>query len=443
MYAGQVISALQTSATEIEGAHLRDLLGDAERCEAMTCECEGLFMDYSRQRVDKNTMDLLFKLASCTGVEEKRAAMLSGQKINRTEGRAVMHAALRAPRDQVGLHTTAARARARALIFRAPFSLHVQVINVDGTNVVGPVHDVLDRIADFSARVRDGKWVGSTGKPLTTVLSIGIGGSYLGPDFVSEALKTDAEAAVAAEGRELRFLANVDPADFERAVKGLDAETTLVVIVSKTFTTAETMLNARTVKEWLLRSVSGDGSDAFKESVIRQHVVAVSASLDKTEKFGIDPSNVFGFWDWVGGRFSVWSAVGMLPLALQYGFPVMEKFLQGGHAMDEHFAQAPADKNLPVIMGLLGVWNSTFLGYSCRAILPYSQALLRFPAHIQQVDMESNGKRVAMDGSALPYDAGEIIFGEPGTNGQHSFYQLMHQVGGVGWVVSPRESVCA
>ena len=303
------------------------------------------------------------------------------------------------------------------------FCVALQVIEVEGEDVVAPVHDVLDRISDFSKRVRDGEWVGATGKPLTTVLSIGIGGSYLGPDFAAEALKTDAEGAAAADGRQLRFLANVDPVDFERATQGLDAETTLVIIVSKTFTTAETMLNANTVKDWLLKSIPGCEADA----VVRQHVVAVSAAVDKAAKFGIDSANVFGFWDWVGGRFSVWSAVGMLPLALQYGFPVVEKFLAGAHSMDQHFAKAPASENLPVIMGLLGVWNSTFLGYACRAILPYSQALLRFPAHIQQLDMESNGKRVAMDGSSLPYEAGEIIFGEPGTNGQHSFYQLMHQ----------------
>ena len=270
--------------------------------------------------------------------------------------------------------------------------------------------------------MRSGQWIGATGKPLTTILSIGIGGSFLGPEFVFEALRTDPVASVEARGRTLRFLANVDPVDVARALTGLDAETTLVVIVSKTFTTAETMLNARTVKKWLLANVPGDAA-----TTIAQHMIAVSTAIPKAVDFGINAANVFGFWDWVGGRYSVCSAVGVLPLALQYGYPVVEQFLAGAHNMDTHFYEAPLASNLPVLLGLLGVWNASFMQYNARAILPYAQALVRFAAHIQQVDMESNGKRVACDGTPLPYECGEIIFGEPGTNGQHSFYQLVHQ----------------
>ena len=285
------------------------------------------------------------------------------------------------------------------------------------------VHKVIDQINEFAGRVRSGAWKGATGKALSTVVCIGIGGSFLGPEFVFEALRTDAKASKAATGHRLRFLANVDPVDVARALEGCDAESTLVVVVSKTFTTAETMLNARTCKKWLLDHIKG----ASPASVIMQHMVAVSSAIPKAVDFGISASNVFGFWDWVGGRYSVCSAVGVLPLTLQYGPEVVAEFLAGAHSMDRHFFEAPLRSNLPVILGLLGVWNSSFLGHPCRAILPYAQALVRFAAHIQQVDMESNGKRVAIDGSPLAYECGEVIFGEPGTNGQHSFYQLLHQ----------------
>jgi glucose-6-phosphate isomerase len=271
--------------------------------------------------------------------------------------------------------------------------------------------------------VREGAWVGVTGKPLTNVVSIGIGGSYLGPEFVFEALRTDPEASVAAEGRKLRFLANVDPVDTARALEGLDPETTLIIIVSKTFTTAETMLNARTLRQWILSKLP----TANPADVLRQHVVAVSTNIPKAVEFGISAENVFGFWDWVGGRYSVCSAVGVLPLSLQYGFGVVRTFLDGAYDMDKHFFECPYRTNLPVLLGLLGVWNSSFLGHGAKAILPYAQSLVRFAAHIQQLDMESNGKRVSIDGQPLPFEAGEIVFGEPGTNGQHSFYQLIHQ----------------
>ena len=295
---------------------------------------------------------------------------------------------------------------------------------VDDKDVVGDVHAVIDAMAAFSEQVRSGAFVGATGKKLTNVISVGIGGSYLGSEFVYEALRFDKDGEAGSAGRTLRFLANVDPVDVSRALAGLDPESTLVVICSKTFTTAETMLNARTVRDWLVKSMAGQDQAA----VIRQHVVAVSAAIPKARDFGIAEENVFGFWDWVGGRYSVCSAVGLLPLSLHFGMGVMSEFLAGAHAMDKHFCEAPLDQNLPVLMALVGVWNSSFLGHPVRAMLPYSQALLRFPAHIQQVDMESNGKRVTLDGDPIPPGTGgEIVFGEPGTNGQHSFYQLLHQ----------------
>uniref|UniRef100_A0A7S4SG61 Glucose-6-phosphate isomerase n=1 Tax=Alexandrium monilatum TaxID=311494 RepID=A0A7S4SG61_9DINO len=387
-------SELAEAATKMKATHLRSLMQDEARNNSMFVKCGGMTLDYCRQKVDVDTMGKLFKLAELTGVEAMKGKMFSGERINETEGRPVLHAALRAPRDAV--------------------------INVDGKNVVPEVWQVLDAMKAFSDKVRSGEWKGHTGKPLTDVVCIGIGGSYLGVEFVFEALKTDPEAAEAAKGRRLRFLANVDPIDVKRALEGLSAETTLVVVISKTFTTAETMLNAKTVKDWLVKEL---GTDAC----IPKHVVACSTALDKTKAFGIDPANVFGFWDWVGGRFSCWSAVGVLALSLQYGFGIVQKFLEGGNQMDMHFKSAPPQENLPLIMGLLAVWNCSVLGHEGLAVLPYCQALVRFVPHIQQLDMESNGKRVRMDGTEVPVGTGAIYFGEPGTNGQHSFYQLMHQ----------------
>ena len=387
------LDALKNAASAADDMHLRDLLMDEDRCAAMVASHAGFLLDYSRQRLTKDSMSLLFDLARRVGLSDKTAAMFNGDKINTTEGRSVLHVALRAPK-------TAS-------------------IMTDGTDVVPAVHDVLDKIKGFTDKVRSGAWVGATGKPLTDVVAIGIGGSYLGPEFVFEALRMDPKASAAASGRQLRFLANVDPVDVARAREGLNPETTLVLVISKTFTTAETMLNARTMRAWIVKAL---GSDA-----VAKHMVAVSTNLKGVEAFGINPENAFGFWDWVGGRYSVCSAVGVVPLALQYGFDVVSNFLAGAHDMDEHFKTAPAEQNLPVIMGLIGVWNSTFLGYSTRALLPYQQALLKLAPHIQQVDMESNGKRVRLDGSELNMEAGPINFGEPGTNGQHSFYQLIHQ----------------
>lgn len=385
--------ALQAHVGAIQKTHLRDLMADADRCKAMTAEYEGIFLDYSRQQATGETIEKLLKLAEVAKLKEKIEKMFKGEKINSTENRSVLHVALRAPRDAV--------------------------INSDGVNVVPEVWSVKDKIKQFSETFRSGSWVGATGKPLTNVVSVGIGGSFLGPLFVHTALQTDPEAAECAKGRQLRFLANVDPVDVARSIKDLDPETTLVVVVSKTFTTAETMLNARTLKEWIVSSLG--------PQAVAKHMIAVSTNLKLVKEFGIDPNNAFAFWDWVGGRYSVCSAVGVLPLSLQYGFPIVQKFLEGASSIDNHFYSSSFEKNIPVLLGLLSVWNVSFLGYPARAILPYSQALEKLAPHIQQLSMESNGKGVSIDGAPLPFETGEIDFGEPGTNGQHSFYQLIHQ----------------
>ncbi|XP_074357091.1 glucose-6-phosphate isomerase, cytosolic 1-like [Apium graveolens] len=384
---------LKAHLDDIKNTHLRNLMSDTERCKSMMLEFDNLFVDYSRQCATADTIDKLLKLAEAARLKEKITSMFNGERINSTENRPVLHAALRAPRDAV--------------------------IQNDGTNVVPEVWQVLDKIRDFSERIRTGAWVGATGKTLTDVIAVGIGGSFLGPLFVHTALQTDPEGIKSATGRKLRFLANVDPIDVARNITGLIPETTLVVVVSKTFTTAETMLNARILREWI--------SSSLGPEAVAKHMVAVSTNLTLVKKFGIDPENAFAFWDWVGGRYSVCSAVGVLPLSLQYGFPVVEKFLKGASSIDQHFRSTPFERNIPVLLGLLSVWNVSFLGYPARAILPYSQALEKFAPHIQQVSMESNGKGVSIEGVPLPFEAGEIDFGEPGTNGQHSFYQLIHQ----------------
>lgn len=384
---------LKVHVEAIKKTHLRDLMYDSARCQSMMVEFDGMLLDYSRQNATHETMDKLYKLAEAAHLREKINRMYNGEHINSTENRSVLHVALRTPKDAV--------------------------INSDGKNVVPEVWKVLDKIQEFSKRVRSGSWLGATGKALKDVVAIGIGGSFLGPLFVHSALQTDPEAVECAKGRQLRFLANVDPIDVARSITGLNPETTLVVVVSKTFTTAETMLNARTLREWI--------SSALGPSAVAKHMVAVSTNLALVEKFGIDPNNAFAFWDWVGGRYSVCSAVGVLPLTLQYGFSVVEKFLKGASSIDQHFYTARFEQNIPVLLGLLSIWNVSFLGHPARAILPYSQALEKFAPHIQQVSMESNGKGVSIDGVQLPFEAGEIDFGEPGTNGQHSFYQLIHQ----------------
>jgi glucose-6-phosphate isomerase len=385
--------ALQAHVAQIEGTHLRDLLRDEGRCEALTATHGEIFLDYARQRVTSETMSLLFALAREAKLEARIQAMAGGARINVTEDRAVLHMALRAAREDR--------------------------FELDGQDVVPQVHAVLDQIAAFSRELREGARLGATGEALTDVVAIGIGGSYLGPEFVYEALRTDPACAAAAQGRRLRFLANVDPIDVARALEGLRPETTLVVVISKTFTTAETMLNARTLRRWLVEAM-GEGS-------VSRHMIAVSTNLEAVAAFGIDPANAFGFWDWVGGRYSVSSAVGAVPLALHFGADAFARFLAGARDLDRHFLSAPLAQNLPVLLGLLGVWNASFLGYGSRALLPYCQALLKLAPHIQQVDMESNGKRVNLNGEPVPYATGEVNFGEPGTNGQHSFYQLIHQ----------------
>jgi len=386
-------NVLLAHAATIKDTHLRDLLQDPKRSAALTAEHDGVLLDFSRQNATEGTLAMLLDLAKAAKLSERLKAMAKGEKINTTENRSVLHIALRAD------------AKTKIII--------------DGQDQVAEVHKVLKQIKGFSDKVRSGKWKGATGKKLTDVVAIGIGGSYLGPEFVYEALRTDPAAAKAAQGRRLRFLANVDPIDVTRALDGLEPATTLVVVISKTFTTAETMLNAKTLRAWLVKKLGA--------KAVAKHMVAVSTNLKDVEAFGIDPKNAFGFWDWVGGRYSVCSAVGVVPLALQYGFAQVEKFLAGARSIDQHLLKAPLHKNLPVLMGLFGVWNSSFLGHHTRALLPYCQALLKLAPHIQQVDMESNGKRVALDGQTLPFAAGEIDFGEPGTNGQHSFYQLVHQ----------------
>lgn len=384
---------LRAHVADVERTHLRDLLMDDERCEQLTAEHNGVFLDFCRERLIDGTLDKLLALAQRASLREKIASMFDGQHINVTEDRPALHVATRAKRDQR--------------------------IFVDGKNVVPEVWSVLDRIKDFSDRVRSGQWTGITGKKLKNVVTIGIGGSFLGPLFVHYALRTNPKCAEAAQGRNLRFLANVDPVDVARALNQLDQEETLVVIVSKTFSTTETMLNARTVRRWI--------TEKLGEDAVEKHMVAVSTNTKLVREFGIREENMFGFWDWVGGRYSVCSAVGMLPLALQYGFENMREMLEGANDMDNHFATAPFENNLPVLMGLIGVWNVSFLNCPAKAILPYCQALSKLAPHIQQVSMESNGKGVQVDGRRVETETGEVEFGEPGTNGQHSFYQLIHQ----------------
>lgn len=383
--------------SEIDRSHLRDLLQDERRSSNMYAEHDGVYLDYSRQRATRETMDLLQDLAKAQKLEGRIRDMVAGKKINFTEKRAVLHTALRADRDEQ--------------------------INVDGVNVVEDVHQVLEQIKAFTEGVRNNEVLGYTGRRLRNIISVGIGGSYLGPEFLHEVLKTEPDGVNSALGYNLRFLANVDPIDVERTCADLDPEETLIVVVSKTFTTAETLLNARAMRQWLWDFMGND------KEVVRKHVVACASisSIDKVKEFGVDTENYFfRFWDWVGGRYSVCSAVGAVPISLMYGYDLFEQFLRGAQSIDKHFETAPMDKNIPVIMGLLGVWNHSFLGYKTRTTLPYAEALLRLPSFIQQLDMESNGKVMTRHGVEVDYAVGEIDFGEPGTNGQHSFYQLLH-----------------
>jgi glucose-6-phosphate isomerase len=381
--------ALQAHYRNVRGFHLRELFADdPTRGERLTAEAAGIYLDYSKNRVTDETLKLLVELAEHSGLPGRIDAMFRGEKINVTEGRAVLHVALRAPKG-----TT---------------------IQVDGEDVVPQVHAVLDKMARFADRVRSGAWTGHTGKRIRNVINIGIGGSDLGPVMAYEALKFYSDRALTC-----RFVSNVDGTDFAEATRDLDPAETLFIVSSKTFTTLETMTNANTAREWCLKAL-GD------EKAVAKHFVAVSTNTKEVVKFGIDTANMFGFWDWVGGRYSMDSAIGLSTM-LAVGPDHFRAMLAGFHAMDEHFRTAPFNRNLPVLLGLLTVWYADFFGAQTQAVLPYEQYLKRFPAYLQQLTMESNGKHVTLDGREVDYQTGPVYWGEPGTNGQHSFYQLIHQ----------------
>ena len=382
--------ALQDHYEAIRSRHLRDLFAhDPKRGERMTVEAAGVFLDYSKNRIDDETVRLLVALAEQSGLRERIEAMFRGEKINVTENRAVLHVALRAPKGAS--------------------------IAVDGENVVPEVHAVLDKMATFADRIRSGEWKGHTGKRIRNVINIGIGGSDLGPAMAYEALKSYSDRAMS-----FRFVSNVDGTDFVEATRDLDPAETLFIISSKTFTTLETMTNAQSARAWSLRGLGGDAR------AVARHFVAVSTNAEKVAEFGIDTANMFEFWDWVGGRYSMDSAIGLSTM-LAIGGDHFRAMLEGFHAVDEHFRTAPFARNLPVLMGLLGVWYNDFFGAQTVAVLPYDQYLKRFPAYLQQLTMESNGKHVTIAGTPVAHQSGPVYWGEPGTNGQHSFYQLIHQ----------------
>ena len=392
---------LTTLAEALEPDLRRWFADDPGRVARFSFEAADLHVDLSKNLVDDRIVAALLRLAEETGVADRYAAMLRGEHINTTEDRAVLHTALRRPAGA------------------SP------ALSVDGQDVDADVQSVLSAMAAFAERVRSGEWTGITGKKVETVVNIGIGGSDLGPAMVSAALEPYADTGISA-----RFVSNIDPFDLAHKTKDLDPETTLVVVASKTFTTLETLTNARLARDWLWAGLEAagaiDGSDAQKKDAVAHHFVAVSTALDKVEAFGIDPANAFGFWDWVGGRYSVDSAIG-LSLMIELGPDAFREFLAGFHAIDEHVASTPLASNVPVLMGLLNVWYTNFLGAQSHAVLPYAQQLSRFAAYLQQLTMESNGKRVRWDGSPVTTETGEIFWGEPGTNGQHAFYQLIHQ----------------
>lgn len=392
-------ASLEAHNLEIAGSLREWFDADPQRAERFSRTAADLRVDLSKNLITAETMELLLQLSREVGVEERRDAMFSGAHLNTTEDRAVLHTALRRPEGA------------------AP------ALEVDGQQIDADVHETLQRVYDFADSVRSGEWTGVTGKKIETVVNIGIGGSDLGPVMVYEALKP-----LAQDGLSARFLSNIDPTDAHETTRDLDPETTLVIVASKTFTTLETLTNARLVREWLLAGLRENAGLTVEQETeaVAKHFVAVSTALDKVEAFGIDPKNAFGFWDWVGGRYSVDSAIGTV-LATVLGPDVFEELLAGFHAMDEHFRTAPAEDNVPLLMGLLNVWNVNFLEAETHAVLPYSQYLHRFPAYLQQLTMESNGKSVRWDGSLATTETGEVFWGEPGTNGQHAFYQLIHQ----------------
>ncbi len=381
--------ALERHHAQIAGRHLRELFSaDPGRGERLTAQAEDIYLDYSKNRVTDETMALLMDLARECGLAERRDAMFRGEHINVSEDRAVLHVALRMPRDA-------------SLV-------------VDGENVVAQVHEVLDRMRDFAERVRSGKWTGHTGKPIRNIVNVGIGGSDLGPVMAYEALRHYSRRDLT-----FRFVSNVDSTDFVEATRDLDAEETLFIISSKTFGTLETLTNARSARDWIVGAL-GD------EAAVAKHFVAVSTNAERVAEFGIDTANMFGFWDWVGGRYSMDSAIGLSTM-LAVGPDGFDELLAGFHAMDEHFRTAPLEANLPVIMGMLAVWYGDFFDAQTYGVMPYEQYLKRFPAYLQQLTMESNGKHVTLDGGQVDYQTSAVFWGEPGTNGQHSFYQLIHQ----------------
>ena len=380
--------ALKGHYSEIAGRHLRDIFAeDPDRGSELTLTLGDLYIDYSKHRVTRETLKLLVDLARAAGLEQRRDAMFAGEHINTSEDRAVLHTALRLPREAT--------------------------LEVDGQNVVADVHAVLEAMGDFTDRLRTGQWTGATGKRIETVVNIGIGGSDLGPAMAYQALRHYADAGISA-----RFVSNVDPADLVAKLDGLDPATTLFIVASKTFTTLETLTNATAARRWL--------TDALGDDAVSKHFVAVSTNKKLVEAFGIDSANMFGFWDWVGGRYSVDSAIGLALMAV-IGREGFADFLSGFHLVDRHFATAPLESNAPALLGLIGLWYSDFFGAETRAVLPYSNDLARFAAYLQQLTMESNGKSVRADGSPVSTGTGEIFWGEPGTNGQHAFYQLLHQ----------------
>ena len=385
---GAAWEALRHHHDQIADKNLREFFADdPDRGRQLTLTVGDLYIDYSKHRVDRQTLTLLVDLARAANLESRRDAMFAGEHINTSENRAVLHTALRLPRDAT--------------------------LSVDGQNVVADVHAVLDAMGDFTDRLRDGQWTGATGKRIACVVNIGIGGSDLGPAMAYGALRHYADAGIAA-----RFVSNVDPADVVAKLDGLDPATTLFIVASKTFTTLETLTNATAARRWL--------TDALGEDAVAKHFVAVSTNKKLVEEFGIDSANMFGFWDWVGGRYSVDSAIGLALMAV-IGREAFTDFLSGFHIVDRHFATAPLESNAPVMLGLIGLWYSDFFGAETRAVLPYSNDMARFAAYLQQLTMESNGKSVRADGTPVTAGTGEIFWGEPGTNGQHAFYQLLHQ----------------
>jgi glucose-6-phosphate isomerase len=392
--------ALESHAADAKDWQLRQLFAaDAQRFPKLTVDAAGLFLDYSKNRLDATTIGLLLDLARERGVEARRNAMFAGEKINLTEHRAVLHTALRLPRDKV--------------------------LIADGQNVTADVHAVLDRVKDFTARVRSGAWLGHSGKPITDIINIGIGGSDLGPKMAVLALRSYSHPRL-----KMHFVSNVDGHDMDAALAQVNPETTLFIVASKTFVTAETMLNAGTARNWFLQHAA--------EEHLARHFVAVSTNTEAVRAFGIDPANMFPFWDWVGGRYSVWSSIG-LSVALAVGFGYFSDFLAGAHDMDEHFRTAPLEQNMPVLLAMVGFWNRQFLGASSLSIAPYHQDLSRFPAYLQQLDMESNGKRVTTGGAAVDTPTCPVVWGECGTNAQHAYFQLLHQ----GTDVTPIDFIAA